>query len=391
MNDKFKKSIEILFKPLPARKNQVMLYSCLNQYNDSPKYIAEKLHEMDDTLDIVWVSGSLAQKGKVPEYMRQVKYGTIDFLYEKARSKVIVENGVGMSSGFASGIKRKLNLMWKKKNQLDISTWHGTPLKHILGDSAEFSSRFCNEDFYSSSDLLVLSNQYESDILCRLTNHTVPIKLLGCARNDPFVNKDSEYIRALKEKLGFPSDKKVVLYAPTYREEIEYAGIQQMEDIDTEYLCKILGEKFGGEWVFAFRFHQIALQKMQNSDTFKLNDHILDGHKSSDMSEYLVACDAMITDYSSTIYDILYLNKPCFLYAPDYEEYCNSRGLYMQPSEFPFSLSKTVEELYSDIIHYDEAKANEAVNRFIGQIGGFNDGKASERIASIIVDYLRKA
>ena len=63
----------------------------------------------------------------------------------------------------------------------------------------------------------------------------------------------------------------------------------------------------------------------------------------------------------------------------------------MQPSEFPFSLSKTVEEMYSDIIHYDEAKANEAVNRFIGQIGGFNDGKASERIAAIIVDYLRKA
>lgn len=390
MNNKLKKIIEILFRLFPVRKNQVMLYSCLNQYNDSPKYIAEKLYEVDNALDIVWVSGNLAQKGKVPEYMRQVKYGTIEFLYEKARSKVIVENGVGMSSGFASGIKRKLNLLWKKKNQLDVSTWHGTPLKHILGDSAEYSSRFCIKDFYSSSDLLVLSNKYESDILSRVTNNTVPIKLLGCARNDVFVNKNSEYIKYLKTKLGFPADKKVVLFAPTYREDIKYAGIQQMEDIDTDFLCKILGEKFGGEWAFAFRFHQIALQEIQNSNTFKLNDNILDGHISSDMSEYLVACDAMITDYSSTIYDILYLNKPCFLYAPDYDEYCNSRGLYMQPSEFPYSLSKTVEELYSDIINYDEAKTKETVNRFISQIGGFNDGKASERIAAVITDYIRK-
>ena len=99
--------------------------------------------------------------------------------------------------------------------------------------------------------------------------------------------------------------------------------------------------------------------------------------------------DVLITDYSSLMFDYLFMKRPCFIFARDLDSYTqNDRGLYFKISELPFSVSTDDEELCRQVAAFDREKAIARYEAFIENVGSFEDGRASERITNIILNSL---
>ena len=377
----------IIFRLLPMSNKQILFYSCLNQYNDNPKYIAEKLHELSPTLRFVWVTGNLDVTEDIPAYFTKVKYDSVAYHYAKARSKILVDNADGIYSGFATGKAYKRRRLVIKPGQVNISTGHGFPLKVSGAAYKPFHGQYTPDDYFTSSTLLAMGSALEQKIHEQITNYQVPSKLLGNARTDLFFSITEEKKSQLRKKLGFPQDKKVVLYAPTYRENIEWAGIKQMKMLNVDKLLESFSENFGGKWILALRFHQIARQRMKIE--IGAGSSFLDANQYGDMMEYLVASDAVITDYSSTMFDCAIGRIPCLLYTPDWEQYQEDRGLYVNLSKSPFPRAIELDELYEIILQFNMRTYESNCAEYLKDImGDVNDGNSSVRTATMILNML---
>lgn len=379
-------ALGIAFRFLPMDKKQILFYSCLNQYNDNPKYIAEKLHELSPSLRFVWATGNLDVTEDIPDYFIKVKYDSVAYHYMKARSKVLVDNADGAYSGFATGRAYKRRRLVIKPNQVNISTGHGFPLKISGAAYKPFHGQYSENDYFTSSTLLAMGSVLEQNIHEQITNHQVPSKLLGNARADILFSVTEEKRSKLRKKLGFPQDKKVVLYAPTYRDDIEWAGIKQMEMLNVDKLLESFSESCGGEWILALRFHQIARQRMKTRTCMVAN--FIDANRFGDMMEYLVASDAVITDYSSTMFDCAIGRIPCVLYTPDWEQYQLDRGLYVNLLETPFPRANKADELYEIIRKFNRKSYEGKCAQYLKEIGDVNDGNASAKTTALILNLL---
>ncbi len=185
-----------------------------------------------------------------------------------------------------------------------------------------------------------------------------------------------------------PLDKKIILYAPTYRNNPECSGVDQMKSFDFSKLFSVLNKRFGGDWIFVFRLHNMVLLKIDiDSLLNEYSDLIINGNQFDDMAEYLLVSDVLLADYSGCVFDVALTQKPCFLYALDREHYeQEERGLYFPIEKFPYSFADSFERLIIDISNYDENEIDLKRQEFLNYIGNIEDGKASERI----VDHLIK-
>ena len=373
---------------LPFKRNYIYCISFRGQYNGNPKAISQALNKIRPNTRYIWEISSKS-KECLPTNVTPVEPNSIKAIWWRSRCKVVIDNYLGWEYGYAesNGIKYWLLRRQKKKRQLNICTWHGVPLKKIGCDMPDNHGKA--ELFYTTADCLVSKSKYMSSIFEHLTNNKIRILTTGWPRNDLLFNKDERLRSSLKAKLQLPADKRVVLYAPTFRKDGAYmSGIYQIEKLNILYLLKIISDKYGGEWVFVFRAHDSVFQDIPIS--FFQEKQALNGNVGDDMSEYLLVSDVLITDYSGSLFDYCVTYKPCFLYCPDYDNYSQvERGLYMEMSELPFSISRTEDDLYSAIRSFDESKYMAAVHSFLKKTGDGDDGHASDRVAEIIDSYLR--
>ena len=147
-----------------------------------------------------------------------------------------------------------------------------------------------------------------------------------------------------------------------------------------------LGKRFSGNWVIVMRLHQ-KVEQMISDDL----DGIVffNGNSHDDMADYLLVSDVLITDYSSCFMDYLLTDKPCFLYAPDYEKYRNvERGTYFEIEEMPYPYSFNEDDFLQSIINYDDFAVLQKKRNFIKRIGLIDDGHSSERIVDEIISKL---
>ena len=386
----------------PIKKDVIVFTSFNGHYSDSPKYISQKIHEIDNSLKIVW----LVEKkylSDLPEYVIGV-----DIKDEKTCKRylcaahVLVDNVYAgketslSSNGIISKILYKF-LTWlkKKKNQLVFTTWHGTPLKKMGRDQIGN----CVNDFACPNTTMILGNQFTLDIMQRLTFGKIDMQLIGCPRNDLLFEKAEE--ADYKNKLGLPADKKVVLFAPTFRNDgkdcdgknVMRSGINQLNSMDVDKLLSALSEKFGGEWVLVCRFHY-HVEKMVEWDNLnkKYNNRIINGNKYDDMAEYLAASDLLITDASSSMFDYMHTEKPCLLYFPDLDNYKNKeRGFYVDVEELPFACSVDFDGLVSDIENFDSEKYVAGINLLKDKFGYVDSINSAEEVAKYIVEETKKS
>ncbi|MDR3344782.1 MAG: CDP-glycerol glycerophosphotransferase family protein [Oscillospiraceae bacterium] len=211
------------------------------------------------------------------------------------------------------------------------------------------------------------------------------IREIGSPRNDRLVRAKGQDTAARKAALGIPADKKVILYAPTWRDNQHDAktGYVYATELDFAALRKAIGE----EYAVLFRAHYHV------SNGFDFSAHqgfVIDASREQDIAELYLAADLLITDYSSVFFDYAILERPILFYMYDLEKYRDElRGFYISPEELPGPISTTTEQLAADILQAKSgsAAAPEKSEAFRQKFIALEDGDASRRAAELIIAH----
>lgn len=354
----------------PIKQNRVMLLNFRGKsYGDSPKYIAEELRKHKE-LELYWVDEK-RKDDSIPKNIKQVKLYSLKYFYIMATSKVWVAN------------TRFDIYMLKRKNQFYVQTWHGgLALKKI-----EFDAEDKLDDYYKSLinrenraiDLMASNSDFCTKMYRRGFRYKGKIIEVGTPRNDILVKGDASARDRVLEYYNIKEQTKIVVYAPTFRNSYK----NNPYDIDLKKLTSRLKNKYGSDWVVLVRLHPVA---QKYSDIFfSYSRQILDATGYPDMQDLIMACDLLITDYSSVMFESLIANKSAILYAKDIDEYADERGYYFDLKQLPFELAKNNEELIGIIDNFDKNKELQRYKEFERRVGLKETGKASSCLSEIIL------
>ena len=339
-------------------------------YGDNPKYIAEELLSRNLDYDLVW----LVRPGtnyKFPQGIRTIPVGGLKEMYELATSKFWVDNN------------RKQRWVRKAKNQRYIQTWHGFyPLKKMEKDAIESLPTgyiSCAIHDGKMTDLMVSGCKARTQIYKTSFWYEGEIKEWGTPRNDVFF-KDINYRKKVGTFFGIASNKKLLLYAPTFRDDHSIDAY----DIDLKRTLQKLSLRFGEEWCVLVRLHPAVREK--SSEFVKYDSNIIDASAYDDIQELFAACDFLISDYSDCMFEFSLTHKPVLLYASDLEAYTHGRSFYYDIHDLPYQIAESNDELYSLIENFNEAEYKNRLERFFDKIGVFEKGTASKSVVDYIIE-----
>lgn len=391
---------KLLYVLVNPKKKRILFTSFNGKYSDSPKYLSESIHKLDEKIEIVWLLDN-KNMNNAPDYVKRVNISNyFKRVWHQARAKVIIDNVYGGREASLLGTTKKdkrkfrfFSFINRNKKQKVYTTWHGTPLKRMGRDQIGNNVY----DFSCPNTTMILGNKFTLDIMKRLTFDKTKMQLLGCPRNDVLFTRGEE--KVFRNKLNLPTDKKIAIFAPTFRSDgqdsqeknVERSGINQLEEIDFDRLFETLKDKFGGEWVLVCRFHY-HVEKMVDWQNLskKYSGRVINGNEFDDMSEYLVASDLLITDASSSMFDYIHTGKPCFLYFPDYDNYKNNeRGFYLDIEDLPFSCSTDFNGLLDDIAKFDSDRYLSCAEKLKEELGYVDNNNSSNEIAKFILEEMK--
>ncbi len=284
---------------------------------------------------------------------------------------------------------------YPRKGQVFIQTWHGTPLKR-LGFDIEKSN---NENYtldeqnkqylidakkfsYLLSPSAFASEKFISAFALERLGKTDIIVEQGYPRNDFLYRFTADDVSRIKRGLGVPEGKKVILYAPTWRDNQHTANqgytYRTAVDFDT------LQRELGGEYVILFRAHYFI------SNTFDFEKYagfVYNVSDIDDINELYIVADMLITDYSSVFFDYANLKRPILYYMYDFEEYKNEmRGFYIDLAELPGPIVKSEDELIPAIRDLQEQFTyDEVYRRFHDKYNYLDDGHAAQRVTDKLI------
>ena len=351
---------------LPVRRNKIVFNNFRGHgYGDSPKYIAEEIIRQGLNYDMVWLVDNMNLK--FPSEVRKVSLSSIRTSFELSTAKVIISNV-------------KVSLPYhKKRSQYYIQTWHGSvSFKDIEKDAKEkLQPQYLKETIADSKliDLFLSCNSIQTHEIQTSFWYDGDIYECGSPRNDMYY-KSVQYKDNVKKCLGLSLDTKIVLYAPTFRDDHR----TDVYNLDLEKIKKSLAANFGGEWCVLVRLHPNVMGK----NIVELCDNTIDVTSYPDMQELLLISNILITDYSSTIYDAAIMRKIVLLYAPDLEEYKEKRGLKPFYFTLPTRINQTNDELLEYISEFDETMYMQRLKGFLSTFRVFDDGNASKRVVEKI-------
>jgi len=368
----------------PVRKNRIVFDSSLGKsYAGNPKHIYECL--MVNGYDLIWDCIWFYEKEKynIPGMSRQVRYGRLRYLYYMASAKVWVFDS------------RQPEFLVRRKGTYYIQTWHGTPLKKLALDMEDvFMVGEKDIDTYKEHftknvhtwDYLISQNQFSSSTFRRAFDFQKDMLEIGYPRNDILFRENTEEgVRLYRRKLGLPKDKKIILYAPTWRDD-EFS-----EDDKYEFRPQIsfekLQEELGDEYIMIVKYHYLIMDAV---DWSPYEGFIYHFDQSRDIAELFLVADILVTDYSSVMFDYSILKRPMFFFAYDFYKYKNElRGFYFSYSkEMPGPISTTTEELIEDIRNYRAEEYEERYKSFMEKYNTLDDGMASERVLDLLRELI---
>ena len=244
--------------------------------------------------------------------------------------------------------------VWPQKDQVYVQCWHGTPLKRLgydletsenaIDSIADIRKKYAMdaEKFnYILSPSGFASEKFTSAWNLKETKMEDKVMEIGYPRNDFLINHTQEDIRMIKEKLEIPEDKKVILYAPTWRENqhLPGEGYQFQLPVDFKRWREVLGE----EYVVLFRAHYF----ISNSFDFEaFQGFVYDVSQMDDINPLYLAADVLITDYSSVFFDYANLRRPILFFMYDYEQYKHEmRDFYFDIHMLPGPVLMNQEEV----------------------------------------------
>lgn len=332
---------------------------------DNPKYIALELLEQDKKYDLVWLT---SKKEVFPDEIRSVPIYSIRALLEMATAKVWVDNF------------RKPAYISKRKNQYYIQTWHGgIGLKKAEKDALQSLGKEYENIAKRDSDMIdvFISNGTLRTNLYR-TSYWYDGEILECGfpRNDRLVCPKG-INQSVREQLQINEDTKVILYAPTFRDNHDMSCyLAEFEQVVTTF-----EQKYGGNWMMLLRFHPHV-----DSSKIKVRNRnqVIMATDYPDITELLQITDVLISDFSSLIFDYALKKKPIFLYATDYEKYVQNRGMRYTYDTLPFPYGFCINQLIEQINDFQEETYQVELETFMKTLLLHETGHASEQIASLI-------
>ena len=351
----------------PVRKNRVMFYSFNGkQYSCNPRQISEYLvREHGPELEVIWALKEPDKfKEMIPQEVKRVKYRSLKYYYLAKTSRVIVYNVQGFGE------------LARREGQTFIQTWHASNGYKRLGDYVGMRKKL---NLLSHKDYSYVMSGAENMTRNRVRGSMGfdgPV-IPGTPRMDMLINKDCpNLIEKVHNVLGVPEEKKILLYAPTWRKD------RDQNDYGLDYfgLKASLEKRFGGEWVIAVRLHPNVKTRIQTDCPY-----VVDATDYEDMQELLYVVDGLISDYSSCIWDYSFTGNPCMLYCADIEKYKEDKSFDIPISQWGFSISTNMEELCDTIESFDEEAFREAMEKHHKDMGVLEDGKATERVGSMIM------
>jgi CDP-glycerol glycerophosphotransferase len=356
---------------LPLRDAVVFVSWKGKQCGDNPLGIAAELRRRGDGREHIWAVNDWAVPA--PDNARVVLRGTEAYYEALARSRYIIAND-DMEASFS-----------KRDGQVYVQTWHGTPLKKIGFDieRPQFISGTSYFDHLASDvakwDLLLSPNPFSTQIMRRAFRYDGEICDSGYPRNDVLCSGDAPRVAArVRRRLGLPDGKRVVLYAPTWRDNQYYASGRYRFDfrLDLERAWQELGD----DHVVLFRGHHHMADDVPAGGrpgfAFNVTTY-------PDISELLLVSDVLVTDYSSVMFDFAPTGRPMLFFTYDLDLYRdNLRGFYFDfEAEAPGPLLATSEEVLAAIGNIDSAagRYHAAYQKFTEKFCPLDDGKAGAR------------
>lgn len=359
---------KIVYRRGKVVDNKLFVMTFDNDYTCNAKYIVDEIIRQKLPIDIVWAGNKKTMKSDhFPSEVRVVRRTSFEMYEEQASAKIWMDNA--------------LNCLWydmpKKKDQVYINTWHGSMgIKKLQGNDKWMSyAKKCKKN----TDFVIANSTFEEDVYTDTFWPGVPVWKCGHARNDILFEKDVQ--AKLREEVAaffeVDTDKKLLLYAPTFRD----TGDVSCYNIDYAALKESLEKKYGGEWIILVRMHY---KNRTGAAAFTPNEWLKDAGVYPDMQKLLTVADFGITDYSSWAYDYILTRRPMILYAPDAELYASGRGLYYPLEETPFPIACDNAELNEAVLNFDEVKYQPDIDRFLEARGCYEKGTAAKQIVENI-------
>ena len=278
---------------------------------------------------------------------------------------------------------RKWAYTQKRGSTCYVQTWHGFPLKRIEGDAQDALPpdylRAAKKDS-RMADLFLSNSRFLTEIYRRAFWYQGDVLEEGFPRNDILARPHPELEEKVRRTLGLPAEKRLLLYAPTFRKD---KGLEAY-DMDYARCVKALERRFGGEWLILAKLHPNIAEKASQLDLDPR--YIVNASGYPDIQELYLACDGLVTDYSSVMFDYLITGKPCFLYVNDLAAYKADRNFTFDIDKLPFPRAEDNGQLEAILLGYDaqeQARRMEAFNR---EFGLRETGAAARRT----VDYLEE-
>ncbi|MFI8227223.1 bifunctional glycosyltransferase family 2 protein/CDP-glycerol:glycerophosphate glycerophosphotransferase [Streptomyces sp. NPDC085900] len=305
------------------------------------------------------------QAHTVPKDIEYAVIGSAKYWDVLARAKYLVNN-----ANFADAVV-------KREGSVHLSTQHGTPLKKMGVDQAtypvvaaatgSFAKLLARVDRW---DYNLTSNRHSTEMWERAFPAAHETLEYGYPRNDVYYAATADDVARVRRELGVPEGKTAVLYAPTHRD--YHTGFET--GLDLEAFCEEAGE----DVVVLLRAHYFYDQGRARN-TGRIID--VTAHRSAE--DVCLAADALITDYSSIMFDYANLDRPMVVYVDDWDVYRETRGVYFDLMELPPGpVARTPEELARVFRDGSWAgpESRAARTAFRERFCQFDDGRASERV-----------
>lgn len=310
-------------------KHIIVFNGLTRKYSDSPRCIYEYMLKYPDKYGKYKCIWGLEDPDNtdIPGNAIKIKVDTLKYFIATLKAKYWVA---------CVNIERGMN--YKRKGCKYLNTWHGTPIKHVGNDAGGRKDfNFCSVDFFC------YASEYEKDIYKRAfrvkEDALIPT---GLPRNEELYKTTNEEISAIRQRLGLPLDKKVILYAPTWRDSTDNG---KSYSITPPINANRWESELKDNYVVLFRMHAYTNKLLG----LEFNDTIRDFSNYPNVNDLFKVADILISDYSASIIDYSIMERPILCFAYDYEEYKKDRGLYLDyTTEIPSGILKTED----DVLNY---------------------------------------
>ncbi|GAA0609111.1 hypothetical protein GCM10010394_43740 [Streptomyces crystallinus] len=344
----------------------------------NPAAIHAKALELAPRLRHLWVVGS-RHVGRVPAGVEHVVAGSRAYWRAMATATYLVNN-----SSFPGGFR-------KRAGQVYLQTHHGTPLKSMGLDQRSYPASARGMDFekvlahVGQWDFSLAANPHAAEVWDRVYPAAYEHLHLGQPRNDRYFTATSDDVAAVRASLGIAPDSRVLLYAPTHRDHRDHqpdgAGRRSPPlALDVGRFAREMGD----ECVLLVRahyFHGISAGLDAGPP------RVVDVTGYPRVEDLCLVSDALITDYSSLLFDYACLDRPIVVHAPDWEEYRAARGVYFdllsgRPGDTPGAVSTSDDELIALFRDggWDTDASTGLRGAFRARFCLYDDGHAAERV-----------